>query len=95
MILKIFASWENHIMLVGSVFSGGRQFPARGGGGGVIIYKGKCQRNTVFWGFNFGQFSKKENTNQNIDFWVLILANFQRRKIKIKKKILLYFMVTH
>jgi hypothetical protein len=68
-------------MLVGSVFSGDGQFPPRGGLG----YKGKCQKDTDFWGFNFGQFSKKENANQNIDFWVLILANFQRRKIKNKK----------
>jgi hypothetical protein len=54
----------------------------RGGWG----YKEKCQKNTDFWGFNFGQFSKKENVNQNMDFWVSILANFQRRKIKIKIK---------
>ncbi len=70
----------------GQRFFRGQAVPGPGGGGWVIIYKGKCQRNTVFWGFNFGQFSKKENANQNIDFWVLILANFQRRKIKIKKK---------
>jgi hypothetical protein len=68
-------------------FSGGGQFPPRGWGRGGcgVGYKGKCQKKTDFWGFNFGQFSKKENANQNIDFWVLILANFQRRKIKINK----------
>ncbi len=63
----------------------GSSRPVRGAGRLGWGYKEKCQKNTDFWGFNFGQFSKKENANQNMDFWVSILANFKSRKFNIKK----------